>query len=336
MCDHSFAVSENGQLVAVMPLQYSPHTKRMTSSGWGGSGPVIRGDLEGVVRERVLRLTLDYARAQAETAAASVLDIAISPASRAALSQHWGVNPFIFYGYRDVSLLSQVVDLSPTPEQLFAALPKKTRYVLRKLSSSGVQIRRVEWRHYLDTYYKVHRETYIRTGVSPHPKSYFAGIACEMAPRGHAVLLAAFSADGEAIAFNNTARFGEGAFYHTGCSRSQALNLDANHLLLWHAMLAAKEDGIRWFDLGTINPLADDPKLKSLSIFKTRFGGEPHRFFRCELTLSSPTTPSVVSSPANANTTMPAPAAPAAKPLFSRSLRGASGADLDRQTASVD
>lgn len=318
MCDHSFAVSENGKLIAVMPLQYSPYTKRMTSSGWGGSGPVIRGDLEGVARERALRLTLAYARSQAETAAASVLDMAIFPVTRAALSQRWGVNPFIFYGYRDVSQLSQVVDLSPSPAELFATLPKKTRYLLRRLGSSGIQIRRVEWVPYLDTYYDVHRETYLRTGVSPHPKSYFAGIAREMAPRGHAVLLAAFSADGEAIAFNNTARFGEGAFYHTGCSRTRALDLDVNHLLLWHAMLAAKEDGIRWFDLGTISPLAADPKVKSLSIFKTRFGGEPHRFFRCELTLSSQTTPSVISLPANADTGMPAPVPPAVRRATSR------------------
>jgi hypothetical protein len=283
--DHSFAYYENGRLASVMPLQFSPHSHRMSSSGWGGSGPVLAGDLSPVARERVLRVTLEYAGAIARQAGAQFLDMAISPVTRSSVSSRWGVNPFVFYGFSDVSQISQVIDLSPSEDDLFGAVSPKTQPLLRRALKEGIEVRRIDWREFLDAYYVCHCETYTRTGVSPHPKAYFAGIANDIAPRGHAVLLAAFTRTGEAIAFHNSARFGEGALYHTGCSREQALEIGANHLLLWRSILSAKQDGMRWFDVGTIIPGTADPKLKGLTLFKTRFGGEPHRYLRCEMAL---------------------------------------------------
>ena len=283
--DYSFAYYENGRLVSVMPLQLSSVTNRMTSSGWGGSGPVIAGDLDAAARERVLRVTLEHARALAQEAGAAVLDMAVFPVTRSSIAQRWGVNPFVFLGFKDTSHISQVIDLSPSEDELFAAISPKTKPLLQRALDNGIEARRVDWAEFLDAYYDCHCETYTRTGVDPHPKAYFAGIAHEMAPRGYAVLLAAFTRAGEPIAFHNAARFGVGALYHTGCSRAQALDLGANHLLLWRSILFAKQDGVGWFDVGTIIPGATDPKLKGLTLFKTRFGGEPHRYIHCEMEL---------------------------------------------------
>jgi hypothetical protein len=285
--DHSFGYYENGQLVAVMPLQFSPATTRMSSSGWGGSGPVLAAGLDQSARERVMRLTLAHARALAQEAGASALDMAISPVTRSAIALRWGVNPFVFHGFQDTSKIAQVIDLSPSEADLFAAVSPKTKPMLQRARDEGIEVRRVDWGEFLDAYYACHCETYARTGVAAHPKPYFAGIAQEIAPRGHAVLLAAFTRSGEPIAFHNAARFGEGTLYHTGCSTAQALELGANHLLMWHSIVLAKQDGVRWFDVGTILPGTTDPKLKGLTLFKTRFGGEPHRYLHCEMALAT-------------------------------------------------
>lgn len=283
--DYSFAYFENARLVSVMPLQLSPLNGRMTSSGWGGSGPVIAGEIDGAARERVLRVTLEHARALAEASGAPMLDMAISPVTRSSIAQKWGVNPFVFYGFKDTSHLSQVLDLSASEDQLFNAISPKTKPLLKRALDNGIEVRRVDWGEFLDAYYACHCDTYTRTGVNPHPKAYFAGIAREIAPRGQAILLAAFTAAGEPIAFHNAARFGDATVYHTGCSRSQALDLGANHLLMWRSIALAKQDGLRWFDVGTIIPGATDAKLKGLTLFKTRFGGEPHRYIHCEMEL---------------------------------------------------
>ena len=310
--DHSFAYYENAKLVAVMPLQFSPHSGRMSSSGWGGSGPVIACGLEGAARERVLRVTLDHARALAEEVGAPVLDMTISPVTRTSIALRWGVNPFVFFGFKDSSQISQVIDLSASEEQLFDAVSPKTKPLLQRARDHGIEVRRVDWAEYLDAYYACHCETYTRTGVTPHPRAYFSGIAQQIAPRGNAVLLAAFTAAGEPIAFHNAARFGEGAFYHTGCSRSEALEFGANHLLLWRSLVLAKQDGVRWFDVGTIIPGATDPKLKGLTLFKTRFGGEPHRCMHCEMELSV-SAPALEAAPAE-NCDEPATETPANEP----------------------
>lgn len=283
--DHSFAVYENGRMVAAMPLQWSPHSNRMSSSGWGGAGPMVGGWLTGEGRARVMRLVLDHAKELAVAANAAMLDFATSPVTRSSLAERWGVNPFAFYGYKDVSQVSQVIDLSKSGDELLADLSAKTRRILTDAEKAGIEVRQVDWAEYFEEYYSAHQETYARTGVSPHPKEYFSGIARSIAPAGNAELLAAFSRSGEVLGFNNCARFGEGAFYHTGCSRAAALDSGANHLLLWRSILAAKGKGCRWFDVGPIDPCSEHEKLRSLTVFKSRFGGEPHRCFRSEMAL---------------------------------------------------
>lgn len=283
--DHSFALRENGELAAVMPLQFNPATRRMTSSGWGGTGPIINGGRSGGFRERTLRLMFDHARDMAIEVGANVLDFVTSPVTRSSLASRWGVNPFVYYGYQDVSQISQVVDLSKSEDELFKELSENAKRLIKRARHRGVHVESVSWPEYIDEYYQLHCETYQRTGVPPHSKQYFSGIATEMWPAKFSVLHRAVLSDRGTIAFHNTAIFGVGAFYHTGCSTSDALSIGANHLLMWEAILAAKNQGALWFDVGPVFPDANSGKLEGLTSFKTKFGGEPHRFFRCEMPL---------------------------------------------------
>lgn len=283
--DHSFALYENNQIVSVMPLQSSAHSRQAASSGWGGSGPIVAKNVSAAERDRVLQRTLDHARDIAQSNGASTLEFTLSPVTRTSIAARWGVNPFVHMGFEDKSQISQVIDLLPSEAALHESLDPDCRRLLRRSEEAGIEVRQVDWLEYLDQYYALHQDTYVRTGVSPHPKEYFSSLARYMAPPGHAVLFAAFTPAGEAIAFVNTARFGIGATYHTGCSQQAALRNGANYSALWHAILSAKRDGYRWFDVGPIFPHTDVPKLKGLTDFKTKFGGEPHRFFRCEMAL---------------------------------------------------
>src|SRR5690242_9594531 len=56
--DQSFAVFDDGQLAAVMPLQFSGFTGRTTSSGWSGSGPVIDAAYSGKDRDRIFNFVI--------------------------------------------------------------------------------------------------------------------------------------------------------------------------------------------------------------------------------------------------------------------------------------
>jgi hypothetical protein len=281
--DHSFAVREDGALVAVMPLQSSPLAAQ--PSGISFTGPAVAGAFSGQRRARILEATFEHAKAIARANGWSKLSMFVSPVTRSSLQARWGVNPFIFHGFTDVSILSQVIDLAADEPVLLSAVSGNARRLMRRAAKNGLVARAIAWPEFLDQYYAAHCETFGRTGKTLHPRSFFEGFAYEMSPAGHAVLFAAFTSTGEAIAFVHLTRFGESALYHTGCSHGEALQIGANHLLLWEAILWAKRSGCRWFDMGTIHPVTDDRKEAGLTQYKTRFGGEPHRAFCCEMAI---------------------------------------------------
>jgi hypothetical protein len=68
-------------------------------------------------------------------------------------------------------------------------------------------------------------------------------------------------------------RHGAAATYLIGWNSLSGRNTRANHLLLWRALLAMKEGGCRWFDLGGI----DAALTPGIAAFKRGLGGEEYR-----------------------------------------------------------
>lgn len=285
LADFSFGVLDNGDLVAVVPLQFNPGTEMLGLSAWGGCGPVLRGDISSAERARLLAEIYKRCRTVGAECGAGAIEFQQMAVTRSSLGSSRGVNPAVFDGFDDLSGLTQVIDLSSGDDGLWANLAKNARNIIRRAEKSGIRAERVDWRDHLHRYYELHCETYNRTGVTPHPIAYFAGIAEKMAPADHAALIAAYDAGGRVIAYHNDAWFGAGALYHTGCSLDDAQDTGANYLLLWKAIVAAKAAGKCHYEVGPIFPTSSDRKQQGLTFFKTRFGGEPHRAFRSSMKL---------------------------------------------------
>jgi len=297
--DHSFAFREGRRLLAVVPLQYNPSLGRMASTGWGGSGPIVDGRLSGKSRNklmgRVIRHCIDLARERG----ADGFDVSLSPVTATSIASEWGVNPLVFYGLEDCSGLTQVIDLSKSEDELWADLTSDARRQIKQAREAGLDVERVDWGQHLDRYYEMHVATYTRTGVKPHPRAYFAGIAAHTAPSGHSVLWGVRTLSGEFMAYHNAAWLGCGAYYHTGCSTDDPGFSGASYLLFWEAMLGARRAGIRWYDCGTVFPgKTSTEKQKGLSTFKTKFGGQTHRQFYGGLNFSRCPVASSAVSPA--------------------------------------
>lgn len=313
--DFSFGLRENGKLLAVVPLQFNSRNGRMSSSAWGGSGPVLDGSLAEKKRQRILQMALDQCVAFGRKSNATHFDFSVSPVTRSAIASAWGVNPFVFCGLEDLSILSHVIDLAPDEDALWAGLSADARRQVRIAREQGYTVERARWDECVDHYYSLHCETYRRTGVNPHPRDYFAGIAAHIAPAGHSVLWRVRSSEGETIAYHNAAWFGVGGYYHTGCSAVKASELGASYLLFWEAMLGAKKAGIRWYDCGAIFPNSEDAKQQGLTTFKTKFGGEAHRLFRVEILLQKAAGIAIPSS------SLPSPPSPTFASRIKHALR---------------
>ncbi|HZV62102.1 MAG TPA: GNAT family N-acetyltransferase [Methylophilaceae bacterium] len=284
--EHSFAIKDGSMLMAVVPLQFSAASGRISSSGWGGCGPIVSSKFEGKRRQSLLQMAVDHCMSVGRERGATHFELSISPVTQTSIESPWGINPFSLTGMEDHSGLSQVIDLSISEEDLWAGLSPDARRQIRIAKENGYFVERANWIEHLERYYLLHETTYRRTGVTPHPKQYFVGIASKTALTDNSVLWAARSKSGEVVAYHNAAWFNAGASYHTGCSIEEAGEWGVSYLLFWEAMLGAKAAGIRWYDCGSIFPGTTNLKQKGLSTFKTKFGGEPHRFFKAEISLT--------------------------------------------------
>lgn len=286
--DHSFCVFDGNELVGVLPLHFSRSDKILCSGGWGGSGPVLASFLSLKKRRKVVRAMVEHVSGIGVELDAHAFDFWMSPTTRTSREARWGVNPFVEFGLEDVSGVSCVVDLNFSEDELWKGLSKTARHAVRNAREAGYVVEQVKWSEHLDSYNDLHRQTYIRTGVEPHPKDYFRGIESMSSREGSYVLWAARKEGGDIVAYHNAAFFDDGGMYVTGCSNAQALETGANYLLFWNAMLGMGQLGCRWYDCGEIFPSAETgSKAAGLTTFKQKFGGEPHRFFKSRIRFAS-------------------------------------------------
>jgi ubiquinone/menaquinone biosynthesis C-methylase UbiE len=304
--DFSFAACEGERVVGVMPLQYQAASRRMASTGWGQGGPVVLGSVPEKDRAQLTRQMVQHAEGLAAQQGAATLEITVSPLVPASLGAKWGVNPFVTLGYEDYSTQSLIADLRQSEDDLWSGLSSNARQMVRKAEKAGYRAVKGDWAELVDAYYRVHSETYHRTGVTPHPKKYFEGIARHMAPRGYAALWAGLAPDGVPVAFHNDTRFCGASLYATGCAETAHLDSGINYLLFWSAMLGARREGCTWYEVGEVFPDARDGKSRGLTVFKSKFGGELHRSFKARR--------AILADSASAPIIEPAPVSPAPLP----------------------
>jgi SAM-dependent methyltransferase len=297
--DFSFAAVDGERLVGVMPLQYQAASRRMSSTGWSAGGVTIAADVDDADRSRITDEMLGHARALAVEQGAATFEITLSPLRRASLAAPY-TNPMNQFGFDDLSTQTLVADLRVPEETLWMSLSKDARQAVKKAERSGYRAISGGWATHAEAYYPVHVETYTRTGVQPHPRRYFEGFEKEMAPAGLAELWVGLAPDGRPVAFHNDTHFHHARVYHTGCSETAHLDSGINYLLFWAAIKGARDAGCQWYEIGEIFPDAVDGKTRGLTVFKSKFGGQPHKYFRARQVLEQPAAAPPVAAPSAA------------------------------------
>jgi lipid II:glycine glycyltransferase (peptidoglycan interpeptide bridge formation enzyme) len=175
-----------------------------------------------------------------------------------------------------------IIDLSPSEEELLAAMKTKTRYNTRLAEKKGVRVYEAE-ADKLSFWYGLYLETAQRDGISIHDMRYYEGIFrlaggeenggyAGQKPKMHLLFA---EAEGKTIAGIILAVFGTRAYYLYGASGNELRNYMAPYALQWAGMKLAKQEGAVSYDLFGIPP-NDDPShaMYGLYRFKTGFGGE--------------------------------------------------------------
>ena len=170
-----------------------------------------------------------------------------------------------------------ILDLTPTEEDILAAMKPKTRYNVRLAEKKGVRVFEGSSGD-LGRWYELYRETGLRDGISIHDFAYYEKLfdlaASYPGERPKMKILLA-EAEGRLLAGIIVTVFGTRATYLYGASSNELRNYMASYLLQWKGITISKAEGALSYDFFGVPP-RDDPEhaLYGLYRFKTGFGGQ--------------------------------------------------------------
>jgi lipid II:glycine glycyltransferase (peptidoglycan interpeptide bridge formation enzyme) len=164
-------------------------------------------------------------------------------------------------------------DLTPSEDELLAAMKPKTRYNIRLASRKGVSVRRGGVDD-VETLYAMYAETAHRDGFIIRPLDYYRDAWSSFIQAGLAQPLIA-QVDSEPAAGLIVFRFGARAWYMYGMSRDLHRDRMPNHLLQWEALRWARSQGCTVYDWwGAPDELSESHPMWGVYRFKEGFGGK--------------------------------------------------------------
>ena len=266
----SFLVALNGKIIGIFPMQrHMGNPILFDSQAMGTGGLAVLNGLDGFHKSNISSAVYNHLASLIGNMCQAVR-IFLPPCVA-----HFGNAMGIYGSYEDISTQTYVIDLAKTEDEIFASFSKKSRWCVRKaLREFDFDIYHASSQVDIDDYYRLHVETYTRTGANPHPKEYFDGIWKYFGTRNLCNFFMA-KLDGEVIAADNVAIYKNWALYWTGASSGKAQSTNVNRVLQWEAIKWAKAQGCAFYESGEGFPDADEnSKLGGLTKFKRSFGGK--------------------------------------------------------------
>ena len=278
--DASFAlVDELGTLLALMPMHrvvtrvagVMPIVRLMSLGGPACATTSKREFIVSELHNHLLQLMADN-----NAMAIEVQIGALTPYLRGSGAPK--DNPLVVAGFENNQTETWMVDLKRSPDEIRRGYSELTRRELRKASRSEIRLREAAGSRDLEIYYRLHLETYARTGAVPHPLAYFQAIFEKFQPVGLARILFA-ERRGDAVAAQNTGRYKAGAIYWTGASISNKEGGE-NRLLFDAQIISSRDDGFTHYETGQAFVNSTNSKERGLSRFKQSFGADLQPYYR--------------------------------------------------------
>jgi lipid II:glycine glycyltransferase (peptidoglycan interpeptide bridge formation enzyme) len=176
-----------------------------------------------------------------------------------------------------------LLDLTPSEDQILAAMKQKTRYNIRLAEKKGVTVRAGTTSD-LPLLYKMYAETSARDGFVIRDQAYYQTVwGTFMRPPASTLQLANFPAcepliaevGGVPVAGLFLFRFAGRAYYLYGMSRDAHREKMPTYLLQWEAVRRAKAAGCTVYDLwGAPDTFDESDSLWGVFRFKEGLGGQ--------------------------------------------------------------
>lgn len=165
------------------------------------------------------------------------------------------------------------IDLTPSEDELLAAMKQKTRYNIRLSERKGIEVRE-GGKADLDLLYEMYLETSIRDGFIIRPKVYYLDVWGKFIEADMAVPLIA-SYQGEPLAALMLFHFAGKSYYLYGMSTENHREKMPNYLLQWEAIKRSKQLDCEIYDLwGAPDVFEESDRMWGVYRFKEGLGGK--------------------------------------------------------------
>lgn len=170
------------------------------------------------------------------------------------------------------------VDLTPSLDDILAGLNQKGRHAIRRAERDGVTVKAVEAN---DENCKIMYDLFTQTaggaGFAIRPPDYYKSFYRAYESKGNGRLFFAYF-EGKVVAGAFAMVQGSKSMYKDGASVRERTAYGASHLLQWHVITWAKEEGSLQHDLAGVPPIKDikdsNHPFSGLARFKTSFNKE--------------------------------------------------------------
>jgi len=176
----------------------------------------------------------------------------------------------IQYNYSTV-----LIDLSPSLDDIMTVLPQKGRHAIKRAKRDGVTVKRVQaTKENNRKMYGLFKATAQAGNFAIRPEEYYQKFYTRYSESGNGQLFFAYF-EGSIVAGAFALRMGKKSMYKDGASIRNRTAYGASHLLQWHVIQWAKQNGSVEHDLAGIPPVSQledtNHPMHGLVRFKTSF-----------------------------------------------------------------
>lgn len=274
---YSFSVIENDKIVMLVSLVKMPRYDFMDAT-FGTGGFAFKDGLSIKQKEEIILFTMPAIKLLLSKLKAKGLRMQWPPLSRDGGEEAQSLT--ILQRFQDISTNTIIIDTTQHREDLYKGMNATRRNEVRKAEKNGVTITEANCLDDIKDYYRLHVDTYLKTGVYPHPYQYFEAIWNYFKPIGLCKFFLA-KKDGKLIAADNIAIYKNKSLYWTACSSEESMKTGASKLLQWKIIEWAHDNGITEHEVGEVFPDAPKgDKRHGLTEFKQTFGGKLRKFHK--------------------------------------------------------
>lgn len=270
----SFLVYKQDQIEAIVPLalEFYPdkNVKEFSFGGWATPAPALKNFISSEERNIIYESIFNKIDELARQEKASLSRFVYSPLSDNFLNKKIPPDIFFDFGYIDIPVSSQIIDLSKTQDELWKNLRRNHRRNI--LKSSRLKIDFFTSQNITDGVFQNYQEMHCKAaGRKTRPDITFQLMRDWL--QKDLAFLAVAEQDGKKIGFEYYSIYKNNAYAFSAANDPNCEKMPIRHFLEWESILWMKKQRFSFYEIGYQPYWSPSQKQLNITHFKEGFGG---------------------------------------------------------------